>query len=166
MRWRDRREDANRKPQTSFQAILATPYGQRHVGLAALDQPQRTDATLLDEMDVDARSRLQIPREERRQHVLDELWRGPDAQAAGLAAAHRASLLGELLDAGQQLVAPPQQALARARHSDPTPGALEEPHAQLQLEIVNLSPERRLRDAQPGGGPRECPRLHDGDEVA
>jgi hypothetical protein len=74
--------------------------------LAALDESQGVDTTLFDEMDVDSLSRLQIPCEERRQHVLDHLRRGAYAQAPDLAAAHRLCMPDELVHASQQVAAP------------------------------------------------------------
>jgi hypothetical protein len=75
-------------------------------------------------------------------------------------------MLGELGDAGEQLAASEQEAFARAGHTNATPRALEEPDTQLRLEIVDLPPQRRLSDAQPGGGSGEGARLGDRDEVA
>jgi predicted metal-dependent enzyme (double-stranded beta helix superfamily) len=124
------------------------------------------DTTLFDEMDVDSRSRLQIACEERRQHVLDHLRRGSDAEASNFAAAHGLRMLGELVDAGEQIAAPEQEAFARARHTNPAPRTLEEPDTQFRLEVVHLPPQRRLSDVQPGGGSGEGARLGDRDEVA
>ena len=132
---------------------------------AALHEPQGADTTLFDQMDVDSRSRLQIPCEERRQDVLDHLRRASDAKTPDFTAPHGQGMLSELVDAGEQLAAPKQQAFARAGYTDPAARALEESDTQLRLEIVDLPPQRRLGDVQLGGGPGEGARLGDRDEV-
>jgi hypothetical protein len=74
-------------------------------------------------------------------------------------------MLGELLEVGEQVPTSEQEALTGARHANATPRTLEEPDPQLTFEVVNLSPQRWLRDTQLGGGSREGTGLGDGDEV-
>src|SRR6185503_15617386 len=116
-------------------------------------------------MNVDARSRLQVPRQERCQQALDHLRRGCDAELPHFAAPHGLCMLGELLDVGEQVPTPEQEALARACHTNSAPRTLEKPDPQLPFEVVNLTPQRRLRDAQPGRRSGEGARLGDGDEI-
>jgi predicted metal-dependent enzyme (double-stranded beta helix superfamily) len=165
MPWPHGGKDAYREQQTPVELIVAAPEGQGEMHFAALDEPCGADGALLDEMDVDARSRRQVPREERREDALDDLGRSRDAKAPDLAAAHRVRMLGELLDVGEELSASSEEAFPLARQTNLSPRALEEPDPQLCLEVVDLAPERRLRDAQPSGGAGEGARLGDGHEV-
>jgi hypothetical protein len=85
---------------------------------------------------------------------------------SSLAAAYALGVFDQLVDAGEEVAAPEPEAMAGAGQADVTSGTFEEPHAQLRLEIVDLPPQRRLRDAEPGGCPGEGAGLGDGDEVA
>jgi hypothetical protein len=145
--------------------VVAPPERQGQVDLAALDEARSAGAALFDEMDVDAWSRLQVPRQERGQDALDHLRRASDTKAPDLATAHRVRMLGQLGDTVEQLAAPAQETVSLARQTNPTPGALEEPNAELHLQVVDLPPQRRLGDAQSSGGSGEGARLGDGDEV-
>jgi hypothetical protein len=139
-----RGEDANRKQGAPLETIIAAPHRQAEVDLPAGHQLGGADATLFRELDIDSRSRSQVSRQERGQHVLDDLRGGGDPQSPDLAATQRLGVLGELVDTGQQLAAPAQQA----------------------LKIANLPPQRGLREVQAGRSPRERARLGDRDEVA
>jgi len=165
MRRRHRGEDADRKQLASFEPIVTSAKDQAKIHLAALDKRDAAHATLLLQVDIDAGTPLQVPAQERRQHALNHLWRAAHAKAPNLAVVQRARVLGQLLGARQHLTAPAQEAFALTREAHPAPVALEEPDAQLRLEIVNLSPQGRLRDAQASGRPGERARLRDGDEV-
>jgi len=116
-------------------------------------------------MDIHSRSGFQIPVEERGEYVLDHLWRGADAELPCFAATHGVRVLDELLSTRQQLAASQQQVFTGTGHAHPAARALEEPDAQLGLEVVNLPPQRGLRDAQSRGGSREGARLGDRDEI-
>jgi hypothetical protein len=146
--------------------IVAAPERQGQVDLAALDEARSADAALFDQVDVDTWSRFQVSRQEGRQHALDDLRRASDTKGPDLAAAHRMGVLGQLVDPVEQLAAPTQEAFSCARQTNSAPGALEEPDAQLHLEVVDLPPQRRLGDTQSSGGPREGARLGDRDEVS
>lgn len=159
-------EDAQREQGAAVELIGAPSNRQRQLDLATLDEVQCTKTALLEQMDVEGGPRPQVSCEERGQHALDHLRRGSDAEAPGIAAAYARGVFDQLVDASQEVAAPQPEAVAGAREPDVTPGTLEEPHAQLRLEIVDLPPERRLRDAQAGGGPGEGTGLGDGDEVA
>jgi len=58
------------------------------------------------------------------------------------------------------------QVLALASDSHPTANAIEEPDAEVLLQLANLPPEGRLAHAKPRGGLREAPGVSDSDEVA
>jgi hypothetical protein len=53
----------------------------------------------------------------------------------------------------------------RALSSRARPAAVQQPHAQLALQGLDLEAERRLGDAQALGRPAEVQLLGDGDEV-
>jgi beta-lactamase family protein len=125
--------DTDREQQTPVELIVARPERQGQVDLAALDEARSAGAALFDETDVDAWTRPQVPRQERRQDALDHLRRASDPKAPDLAAAHRVCMLGELVDTVEELAAPAQEGFAFARQANPTPGALEEPNAELRL---------------------------------
>ena len=121
--------------------------------LTSLDERRQTEAPLLEEVNLDLWSQFKIPRQERRQDALDGLRRRADAEHAGLTPAHGLGLLGELSGGGQQRVAALQEPLAVARQADAPPRALEEPHAELCLEVAHLSRQRGLGEAEPGRRP-------------
>jgi hypothetical protein len=166
MHWCHCGENTDWEQQTPFKSIVAAPHSYGEIDGAALDKSQGSNTALFDEMDLDTRSRLQIPCEEWRQHVLDDLRRGSDTEAADFAAAHRLCIYSKLLDAREYLTAPAQEALAGACHTNPAPHTLKEGDTQLELEVANLPPQRRLSDVQPSGGSGEGARLGDCDEVA
>jgi hypothetical protein len=60
----------------------------------------------------------------------------------------------------------PQQSLAFARQHQPAAHAVEEPHAELLLEIMDLARQRRLGDAQLQRRLRHRALLDDADEGA
>ena len=126
---------------------------QGELDLASLDEFQGLDGAGFDEVDVHSGSRLQIPREKRREHVLNHLRRAGDAQTSCLAASDGLRMLGKLAHAGEQLTTPQEQTLTRARHAHSAAGTLEEPDAQLCLQVADLSPQCGLRDVHPGGSP-------------
>jgi hypothetical protein len=166
MQWGYRGEDTDREQQTPFEVIVAAPDRQGEMDLAALDEPQGVDTALFDEMDVNSWSRLQIPCEKWRQHALNHLGRGCDAKAPDFAAPYGLCMFGELVNASEQCAAPGQEAFASACHTNSASRTLKEPDTQLHLKVADLSPQRRLGDAQPGGGSGEGARLGDRDEVA
>jgi hypothetical protein len=160
-----RGEDTDWEQQAPVESIVTAPDGQGEMDLAALDESQGMGTTLFDEMDVHPWSRLQIPREEWRQHALDHLGRGCDAERPDFAASHGLRMLSELVDVGEYPATPEQEALARTRHANSASRTLEEPDTQLSLQVVDLPPQRRLSDAQSGGSSGEGARLGDGHEV-
>ena len=58
------------------------------------------------------------------------------------------------------------QVLALASDSHPTANAIEEPDAEVLLELANLPPEGGLAYPEPGGGLRESSGVGHGHEVA
>jgi hypothetical protein len=161
-----RREHTHGEYQTAVEAVVAAPDREGQVGLSTLDELQRASPALFDQMDIHSGSRLQISGEERGKYVLDYLWRGADAELSYFAATHGVRVLDELLGTRQQLAASQQQVFTGTGHAHPAARPLEESDAQLGLEVVDLPPQRGLRDAQSRGGAREGARLGDGDEIA
>jgi hypothetical protein len=89
-----------------------------------------------------------------------------DAQAAGLTV--RCTLSGALraLRLRQREPSLGQEGAPRRRELDTTRDALEQPRADLPLEVTDLSAEWRLRDAEPQGRASEVELFGHGDEVA
>jgi hypothetical protein len=58
-----------------------------------------------------------------------------------------------------------ERLVIRTSHGVAPPDPLEQAHPELRLEVVDLPPQRRLRDAQLCGGAAEGSRIGDGDEV-
>src|SRR5262249_30305687 len=74
--------------------------------------------------------------------------------------------LAEGLGLAQHLTAVDQQILAGAGKAQVAPGAFEQRDAQLGLQIVDLTRERRLRNAHAGGGTRDVFGLGHGHEIS
>ena len=72
----------------------------------------------------------------------------------------------EPIDIGEQGATTEEQTLTPAGHASPAAHPLHERHAQLLLEVANLTPQRRLRDPQLGGGSGEGAGVGDCDEGA
>lgn len=146
-------EGPHRKQEAPFEVIVASAERQGEMDFAPLDEARRTHPALFDEMDGDARARFQVPGQEGREHALDHLRRAPDTQSPDIPAADRLRVLGQLTDPIEKLATPIHEAFSCAGQTDPASGALEESNTQLALEIVDLSPQRGLGDAQVRGGP-------------
>ena len=70
-----------------------------------------------------------------------------------------------LVDFQEDPLRPPDERLAGRGQPCPAPGAFEDHHSQLLLELGNLLRQRRLRQAQLSGGPREVPVPGHGEET-
>ena len=94
-----------------------------------------------------------------------------DDQARGVADGDPAGLGGGpgrgrgLGGRAQQRPGAGQEHLARLGEPGALRGAVEQAGAELLFEAADLSAQRRLGDAQVGGGAAEVPVLGDGDEV-
>jgi hypothetical protein len=63
---------------------------------------------------------------------------------SGLAASDGVRVLGKLAHAGEELSTSQEQTRTRARHAHAAAHTLEEPDAQLRLQVADLSPQRGL----------------------
>src|SRR5215470_16020272 len=96
-------KDTDWKQRTPVESIVTAASRQGELDFASLDELQGLNSASFDQVDIDSGSRLQIPREKRRQHVLDHLRRAGDAQTSRLAASDGLRMLGELAHAGEEL---------------------------------------------------------------
>src|SRR5262245_42152023 len=98
--------------------------------------------------------------------TLDRLWCGADPQHAGLPCPQRARPLAKGFNIGQELAAAPEQILALRRELNAATDAVEQRHAQLRLQCVDLSRERRLAQIQPRRRASKSADIHNGCEGA
>ncbi len=89
-----------------------------------------------------------------------------DAQPAGEARGRRLEHRLQLLGLGQQLLAAIEEALAVGRHANAARGALEQPRADLRLELLHRRGDAALGQPQLFRGAGEAGELGDGGEDA
>ncbi len=100
------------------------------------------------------------------QHPAQRGAQEADGQPAGLAAPGTGRFQRGEVEVAQHLLGAPQERPARGGGVHAVPGAVEEPHAQLGLQVLDLLGQRRLRDAERGGGPAEVRVFGQGQRVA
>jgi hypothetical protein len=115
---------------------------------------------------LDARVRAPEHPHERHQEALQGLGGRPDAQDAGRSACQRVPAFHERVGIGEQRSSATQKVLALRGQLDAPADPIEEAHAELALEVTNLSSERGLRHAQAERRLRDAPRIDDRGEVA
>ena len=114
--------------------------GRRHrqMSVAALEVGEQTSAAILDEVDVHAGVATPVMDQEACQQILDHLRRRSDAKYPGLAGLERAGPLAERVGFRQQAAAAPKQVFALRCQPDAPAYPVEQRHAQLGLQPVNL----------------------------
>ncbi len=151
--------------QAAGEAVVAS----RHVGdlhLAPLQPRNEASAPVLHHPHVHLRMSPPVPGEEARQHQLDHRRRGADRNRSGVAGPQRAGPFAELLRLGQQPPAAPQQVLPLGRQPDAAADAVEERHAELRLQHLNLPGGRRLAQVEARGRLGDASGIGDGNEGA
>jgi hypothetical protein len=133
--------------------------------LARFEAVQELCPAVLDEPQRDARGRATPAREEAGQ-ALERLGCGSEAEYPRLTGAGRPGSLAERLRMGEEVAALSEQILSRAGDAHSTADAIEEPDAEVLLELADSAPEGRLADAKTGCGFREAPSVSHRDEVA
>src|SRR5262249_16479654 len=102
-----------------------------------------------DQFDLHLRIALGISRQERREGGLDLDRRGADDERPGVAALEQVGLLAERVGVAEQIAAASQQLLAfRSQYETPA-DPIEQPEAELLLQLLKLTGKARLGDVQP-----------------
>ena len=102
--------------------------------------------------------------QEGREHAVDHLRRRRHPQQAAVGAPQQLRPLAERADRAEYRAAIPEQLLAFAGEHQPAPDAVEQPHAELLLEVADLAGQGRLGDPQAQGRLRDRSLLGHGDE--
>src|SRR5262245_5186736 len=124
-------------------------HAEADLYLAFLDEPQNRHRAVFDELHLDVRMHAPVSREEIRQHALQNLWRGANPKDADASAAQRSRALAEGVDPDERVAAASEHVVARGGETHPAARAVEQPHAQLGLQVPDLPRQCRLRDVQP-----------------
>jgi hypothetical protein len=143
MRARHQREHAHRMQGPAHQLITGSQDPEREVNVAALEQAGKPERPLLEEMHFNSRPRPEVAGQKRGERVLDHLGRGAHAQATSVATPQSLRLLPEALNRGQDVTAPGHEIFALRRQPHPAATPLEERHAQLPFEVVDLPRQAR-----------------------
>ena len=120
----------------------------------------------LDQFDLHPGKAGGVSRQEGRQDALDHLWRGRDLQDAGVSAPEQVNPLAQRTHLAQDAAEVSDHCLGDGGQHEPAPHAIEEPDAQLLLEVTDVPRKGGLADAQVLGGPRHRAQLGDGDDGA
>jgi len=132
---------------------------------APLEAARQAGTTILDQLHLDAGMTSSIAHQERREQSLDVLWRRRHSQQSGLSALESTRPVAERIRLRQQATPAPKEVLAFGRELNAASDAIEQANSKLGLEGVDLTGERRLRDAHPIGRAREGPSLGDCHEI-
>jgi len=134
--------------QTGLEA-LDTFAHDRHLNVATFESARESPAAVFHEMNLDTGMAPLVLRNEIRQLALDELRRRAHAEQARLPALERACPLAQRFGIGEQAAAAPQQIFTLGGEANPPSDTVEQRHAQLRLERVNLPRGGRLGDIEP-----------------
>jgi hypothetical protein len=146
-------QDASREQDAALNGLALQDRSQRQVQLPFADKADQTDAAGLHQSNFHARVGPPIPGQEAGEHALQDLGRRPDPQQAGPTLLERPGAIPEGLDVGERVATPAEQILPMWSEADLTADPVEQPKAELALQIADLPGQRGLRDVQPGRGP-------------
>src|SRR3981189_2883552 len=110
------------------------------------------DAAILHEMDLHVRMAAAVSAQKIRQQVLDHLRRGANPKYSGLATLEQARPLADGFYLCQHTTKTPQEVFALRCQLDAAADTVEQLHAELGFESLDLPGGRRLRQIRPGGG--------------
>jgi plastocyanin len=136
------------------------------VYLALLHPRDELSPAILEGSHLDTRMGAAVCREDVRHSGLHELRRRPDSQDAAGAAPEHGAPRPERLGLGQDVAGPRGDLLAVRGGDDAATDAVEEPHAEIPLQIADLTRQRGLADVQTAGGQGHAARVDDADEIA
>ena len=136
------------------------------VGVALAQARDRVREVERADLDPDVGMAAAEARQHRREQAARRRAERADDQRAGLAAGERPAARERLVGGQQDVLRVGEQRLARGRQLDAAGAAREQGAADLALERADLRRQRRLRQAEPHGSPREVQFLRDGHEVA
>jgi hypothetical protein len=128
----------------------------------SLDEGRRP---VLDHADLDTRPQPLKSREDLRQGCFDELRGASNPQDSVFTTAQGLRSFPERFGVGQQPPRPTKQFVTVSGQNDLATDPIEQPHAQLLLQVSDLPGEGRLGPVQAAGGERDAARVGDGHEV-
>ena len=141
-RWIARGQDLVRQQRVAREGgidTLIVPDAQVHV--AAFQQGHLGGSKRLGQFDLHVGKARSVSRQECRQDALDHLRRGRHLQHATVAAPEQLHPLAQRADLTQDAAAVSEQLLADRSQDEAAPNAIEEPDAELLLEIADVSRE-------------------------
>src|SRR5262245_61346136 len=138
----------------------------RQVDIAIFEPVWKTNNALFHEVHFHARVTPPVAGQEDRERTLDRLRRGSYAQDSCLPALKRPRALADEIGVLQEAPAAPQQILAFRGQLHAAADPIEQWHAELGFERLNLAGGGRLAQMQPSLGPRQASGIGDGDEGA
>ena len=97
--------------------------------------------------------------------ALERHWRRAHAEDTALAAAERSRPLAERLGAREEIAPAREQVFPLSREVNAAADPVEQPNAELALQLADLTPQGGLTDVQPSGRLREATGVGDRDEV-
>jgi hypothetical protein len=138
----------------------------RHVNVAALEAARQQRTPLLDQMDLNARVTALIGGQEIRKHALDHLRRRAHPKCPRLTGFEGPCALAERVGFRQETAAAAQQIFALQGELNASADAIEQGHAELGFEGVDLPRKSRLTDIEARRSASDAAGIDDGDEGA
>ena len=121
---------------------------------------------VLDEAHFDTGMPTLMANQEGRQQSFQGERRNADTDDPLVAASERSGALAKRGSVGEDLAATNEKVFTFPRQDQPSARAIEQRHAELDLEISNLPGERRLTDIEAACGTRDAAGVGNSDEVA
>ncbi len=149
--------------QPVFEAIITC----RHIGevdLPTVEPLGQDGAAVLDEMHDDLGIFLAPASEELGEWPLDHRGRRSQFDDAAAACLEGTRLCPQRFGIDEQTSGPAEQLLTSGAQEHAPALATEQLNAELLLEGLQLTRQRRLADVEPVGGPTDATRVDDGDE--
>jgi len=147
VRLREHGQDVERAQQAPAEPRIARRH-EREVHVSVLEARGQTNPAVLDEMHLDAGVPPPIARQEAGEQSLHRLRCGAYPEQPRVPTPEGLRPFAEGVSVCQQASAPPQQILALGRQQSAAADAVEERHAQMGLQGVDLPRERRLAEIQ------------------
>jgi hypothetical protein len=136
------------------EAVVASRHACK-VNIAARKALRHSVTTFFHEVNFDAGMAAPVPGDEFREEILHDLRCRADAEYSSRASLERACALAKRLGFRQKPAAAPKEVLAFGREPDAAANAIEERHAELRFERVDLPGQGRLAQMQGGRGARK-----------
>jgi hypothetical protein len=162
---RNHRKNPGWEERATSKAPIA-PYRDCELKLTAFELVQEACPRVFGQPQLDPGVMPTPPSRESSENTLDRHRGGADEKRARVPTLEGAGALVQRLDTGEEVPTSRQQVMAVTGESDPPADALEQPEAELGLEIADLAPQRGLSNSKPRGGLREAPRVGHRGEIA